>query len=186
MMRTFNELRASQELTRADDAALGPVYWTRSGVRDGGRVRVFEHPQDVGPYVAMHEYAHLWIHRDYDHDAWLVLDVDEPIEVGVDFVIMPRRVGNTLESFVRADDPAQPPPRLGDLRAVVPKLVAAATDPADVWIANVVANRLAGPDLNTIYVWGEERFYIQDLAPSREELAAWQSLQRASDGPGAR
>ena len=85
-----------------------------------------------------------------------MLDVDESIEVGVDFVVMPRRIGNTLDSFVRDEDRAEPPPRLADLRALIP--------------------RLAGPDIHTIFVWAEQRFYIQDLAPSREELDAWRAV----------
>jgi hypothetical protein len=176
MKRTFTELRASHSLSRADDTALGPVYWTDGGVADGRCIRVFEAATDLAPYVALHEYAHLWIHRDYEHDAWFVIDVDEPIEIGADFVIMPRRIGNTLESFVRTDDPADRPARLDELRAVLPKLQAAAADPVDVWIANLVAGRLATPDRNTVFVWADQRFYIQDLAPSRDELRAWQAL----------
>lgn len=177
MIRTFSELRASDALTRADDSPLGPVYWTQ-GTRPG-LIRVFEAPGELAAYVALHEHAHLWIHRDYDHDAWHVLDVDEPIEVGADFAIMPQRIGNTLESFVRDDDRAEPPPRLAELRALMPKLVAAATDPVDAWVASAVARRLAGPDENTIYDWGEQRFYMQDLAPSRDELRAWLALRPA-------
>jgi hypothetical protein len=175
-MRTFADLRASEDLIRADDLELGPVYWTRTGERPGGRVRVFDGADDRATYVAMHEHAHLWIHRDYEHDAWWVIDVDEPVEVGSDFVVMPRRIGNTLASFVSTDDPADPPERLAELRALVPKLVAAASDAADQLIAGIVASRVAGPDTNTIFVWADQRFYIQDLAPSREELRAWRAL----------
>ena len=174
MKRTFAEIHVSEGLIRADDDALGPVYWA-SGV---GRVRVFEAAADLAPYVALHEYAHLWIHRDYDHDAWLIVDIDEPLAVGADFVIMPRRIGNTLESFVRQDDPAEPPPRLHELRALMPKLITAATDPVDAFVARLVAGRLATPDRNAIYVWADQRFYLQDLTPSREELAAWSALSR--------
>jgi hypothetical protein len=174
-MRTFVELRCSEHLHHARDTELGAEYWMEDGER---RVRLFEHVGAAGmaAYVTLHECAHLWIHGDYDHDAWLVLDVDESIEIGVDFVVMPRRVGNTLDSFVRREDRAEPPPRLADLRALIPKLVAAAVTPADRWIAAVVANRLAGPDIHTIFVWAEQRFYIQDLAPSRAELDAWRAV----------
>lgn len=174
-MRTFAELRRFEHLHHARDTELGAEYWMADG---GPRVRVFEQVGVAGlaAYVTLHAYAHLWIHGDYDHDTWLVLDVDEPIEVGVDFVVMPRRIGNTLDSFVRDEDRAEPPPRLADLRALIPKLVTAAVTPADRWVAALVANRLAGPDIHTIFVWAEQRFYIQDLAPSREELEAWRAV----------
>ena len=175
MMRTFAELAASEDMFSADASELGAVYWTR-GVAPAARIRVFERTEDREAYVAMHEHAHLWIHRDYDHDAWHVLAVDEPREIGSDFVVMPRRVGNTLASFVALEDPAEPPSKLEVLRAVVPKLVSAAREPADRLVAEVVARRIAQPDANTIYVWGEERFYIQDLTPSRNELRAWRAL----------
>lgn len=174
-MRTLAELRRSERLYHAYDTALGAEY----DVADGGpHVRSFENVGAVGlaAYVALHEYAHLWIHGDYEHDAWFVLDVDEPIEVGADFVLMRNRIGNTLDSFVREEERAEPPPRLAELRTLIPKLVAAAETPADRWIAALVANRLAGPDLHTIFVWAEQRFYIQDLAPSREELEAWRAV----------
>ncbi len=175
-MRTFADLHASEELIRADDSELGPVYWTQTGERRGARVRVFDGAEDRATYVAMHEHAHLWIHRDYQHDAWWVIDVDEPLEVGADFVVMPRRIGNTLASFVSTDDPAEAPERLAELRTLMPMLVAAANQPADQLIAGFVARRVAHPDANTIYVWSDQRFYVQDLAPSREELLAWRGL----------
>ena len=177
-MRTFAELCAAERLIYIQDTELGAEYWFEHG---GPRVRLFENvgPLGLAAYVSLHEYAHLWIHRDYDHDAWFVLDVDEPLEVGVDFVTMPRRVGNTLDSFVRDEDQAPPPRRLEELRVLMPKLVAAAGDPADAWVAQLVAGRLATPDHNTIYIWAEQRFYIQDLAPSRDELFAWQTLPHA-------
>lgn len=175
-MRTFAELRNSIQMYHLRDSELGAEYVAADG---GPRIRVFEPAATVDGYVSLHQFAHLWIHRDYVLDAWYVLDVDEPIEIGVDFVLMPRRVGNTLESFTREEDRAPAPARLDELRELIPKLVAAATDPVDEWVAKVVAKRITNPDWNTIFVWGEQRFYVQDLAPSRDELAAWQVLQQA-------
>jgi hypothetical protein len=175
-MRSFADIQASEGLIRADDSELGPVYWLQADDHPGGRVQVFDGPEDRATYVAMHEHAHLWIHRDYEHDAWWVIDVDEPTEIGVDFVVMPRRIGNSLASFVSTDDPADPPDRLAELHAVMPKLHAAASDPSDQLIARIVASRVDRADVNTIYVWADRRFYIQDLAPSREELRAWRAL----------
>lgn len=175
LMRTFADLPL-ESLLRADDSDLGPVYWATKDKLPSGRVRVFDDADDRLCYVAMHQHAHLWIHRDYEHDAWWVLDVDEPIEIGVDFVVMPRRVGNTLASFVSTEDPAKAPDRLTQLRALVPRLVEAASDPTDRLIADIVASRIDRSDMNTIYVWADQRFYIQDLAPSRDELRAWRAL----------
>ena len=92
------------------------------------------------------------------------------------FVVMPGRVGNTLESFTRTDARAPAPARVAEFQALIPKLVAAATEPADQWIAQLVDSRIANPDFNTVFVWADQRFYIQDLAPSRTELEGWRAL----------
>lgn len=172
-MRTFAELRASERLLHARDTALGAEHWVEGG---GPRVLLFERvgAEALAAYVTLHRYAHLWIHRDHDHDVvWHLLDVDEPSEVGADFVTMPRRVGNSLESFERGDDPAEPTPRLAEMREVIQKVGAAATEPLDRLVAELVTRRVLGPDLNTILDWAERRFYVQDLAPTPEELHRW-------------
>jgi hypothetical protein len=171
-MRTFAELRASGRLLDARDTELGAEYWVEGG---GPRVRRFERvgPGALAGYVTLHRYAHLWIHRDHVHDAWHLIDVDEPLEVGIDFVTMPRRIGNAIESFERGEPPAEPPAELAEMRAVVGKVVAAATEPLDQLVAELVSRRVLGPDPNTILVWAERRFYVQDLAPTADELHTW-------------
>src|SRR5262245_53295078 len=112
-MRTFAELRATERLVHARDTELGAEYWVEGG---GPRVRLFERGAEALSAVGtLHRYAHLWIHRDYEHDAWHRIDVDEPIEVGADFAMMPRRVGNSFASFERGDDRAEPPPELAEM-----------------------------------------------------------------------
>jgi len=155
------------------DAEVGSEYMIAGS---NVAVWVFHRAADAEATVSLHKFAHLWIHRDYDHDAWHILDVDVPVEAGADFVVMPGRVGNTLESFTRKDERAPAPPRLAELQALIPKIVAAATEPADQWIAQLVERRIANPDFNTVFVWADQRFYIQDLAPSRTELDGWRAL----------
>lgn len=172
-MRTFAELRKTTALHHRRDAEVLSEYM----IADSNvTVWVFNRPADVETTLSLHKFAHLWIHRDYDHDAWHILDVDVPVEVGSDFVVMPGRIGNTLESFTRSDERAPAPPRLAELQTLIPKLVAAASEPADQWIAGLVASRIEKPDFNTVFVWADQQFYIQDLAPSRMELDAWQEL----------
>jgi len=170
-MRTFADLRASERLVHARDTELGAEYWVEGG---GPRVRLFERGAEaLTAFVVLHRYAHLWIHRDYEHDAWHLIEVDEPIEVGADFVVMPRRAGNSIASFERGEDRAEPPPELAAMRRAVQAITAAATEPLDRWVGELVSRRVLDPDPNTILMWAERRFYVQDLAPSPDELDAW-------------
>ena len=157
-MRTFAELRVGEHVAHARDTELGAEYWIEGG---GPRVRVLDRagPGAAAAYATLHQYAHLWIHRDYDHDAWHVLDVDEPSEIGADFVAMPRRIGDSVESLARGDHP--------------PEALARLDEPLDQLVADLVARRVLGPDPDTILVWAERRFYVQDLAPTLDELARW-------------
>jgi hypothetical protein len=171
-MRTFAELSASERLVAARDTELGAEYWLAGG---GPRVWSFERAgaEVVASYVQLQRYAHLWIHRDYEHDAWHRIDVDEPIEVGADYVVMPRRTGNAIASFERGDDPAAPPPELAEMRRAVRAITAAAAEPLDRAVGELVSRRVLGPDDGTILVWAERRFYVQDVAATRDELDAW-------------
>jgi len=171
-MRTFAELRAVEPVLHARDTELGAEYWIEGG---GPRVRVLDRagPGAASAYATLHQYAHLWIHRDYIHDAWHLVDVDEPSEVGADFVTMPRRIGDSVESLARGDHPPEALARLAEMRDAIPKLAAAAAEPLDQLVADLVGRRVLGPDPNTVLVWAERRFYVQDLAPTRDELARW-------------
>lgn len=177
--RSFAQLRATAELTHEDDSALGPIYGTRDPLAPR-RVRVFDVRDDLRLYVTLHKYGHMWVHRDCDHNMWLALAIAQPVEVGVDFVMMPRHFGNTLEAFLR-NALAMPPPRLGELRTLMPKLLAAADDAVDVWITRLVSMRLTSPDPQTFYDPVENRFVIQDLMPTREDLAMWHELTSHAD-----
>jgi len=181
MMRSLAELRATDTLHEQGENSLGTVSWRREGGPLGTTVQGFEHAgaAAVEAFVSLHEAAHLWVHEDFEYDAWHVLDVDEPLEVGTDFVILRRRAGDSIASLESIEEPAPAPPRLAELRELVPKLQAAATAPTDRWIANLVASRVARADHQIIYVHAENIFRVQDLGPTRDDLEAWTRVRIA-------
>jgi len=181
-MRSFEQLRATDTLRDQGENSLGTVYWRREGGPAGTIVQRFEHAgaAAVAAYVSLHEAAHQWVHDDDESDAWYIFDVDEPLEVGTDFVIVRRRVGNSLASFLSYDDPAPQPPRVAELRALLPELLAAAATPTDRWIARLVADRIARPSHEIIFERDESLFRIQDLEPTRDELEDWARVSRAA------
>jgi hypothetical protein len=160
------------------ETPYGPEYWRRDGTDRGSVVKVFRDADELTAYADLHAAAHLWVHEDYEHDAWHVLDVDEPLEIGEDFLLIRRRPGIYLRSLIPelTDAPAPPTERLPLLRATIDKLVAAASEPRARFIAAMVAERIRTASSHVIFVERERRFYVEDLEPDREQLQRWRSL----------
>lgn len=180
-MLSFKQLSLSRALVPVGERWWGDLAWLRGGDL-GSDVRRFHDRVDLEAYVRLHEHAHLWVHRDYDHDAWLVLDVCEPEDVGTDYVTMRRRGGVPLHHFDPAmiDEVVTAPAKLPRLVEMVNLLaeVHAATD-ADRFVAELVRARVAAKDHRIVWDAPEDRFYIVDLDPSRAELDAWRAVMPA-------
>jgi hypothetical protein len=177
-VRAFSDMTG---LVRRGATKLGEEWWHPGapGRALGFEVLRFTEPADLQAFVRLHEEAHLWIHRDYDHDAWLVLDVDEPHEVGTDFVMMTRRPGVNLPRFFpeTSDDPVPAPDdRLTLLHGVLDTLLGVASAPLDQYIAKLVRDRVHARDYHVVYDPDELRFYIDNLDPDPAELAAWRTV----------
>lgn len=162
---------------RGEAGPLGDVYWAKGGPPSRSRAIVFAEPSLVAAYVSLHEYAHLWIHRDLDLDAWIVVDVDEPMDFGDDYVVTPGRIGNSMASFY-SDDAPEHPPQLARLNSVMPALREAAQSEPDRFVAACVCSRLERHDPHVVFVWREARFYLEDLSPSAGELQSWERFMR--------
>jgi hypothetical protein len=165
-------------LVRVGRRPLGEEWWLRGGDL-GSTVRAFDDPAHLPAYVGLHEEAHLWVHRDFDHDAWHVLDVDEPAEVGADFAAMKRRAGVMIRMFYpdATDDPVPPPTdRLELLHGVLDKLCDAAANDLDRFLSQLVRARVRALDGHVVYSQSDRLFFIDDLDPSPEEMAAWQAV----------
>jgi len=160
------------------ETAYGPEYWCRDGTDRGSSVKVFRDPTELAAYADLHEAAHLWVHEDFEHDAWHVLGVDEPLEIGADFLRIGRRPGIYLRSLIPelTDDPAPPTDRLPLLRATIDKLVMAAADPRARFIVALVADRIRTASAHVIFIEDKQRFYIEDLEPDPAQLRDWRRL----------
>jgi hypothetical protein len=184
-MLSFEQLSRARDLVPVGERWWGDLAWLRGGDL-GSDVRHFRDRVDLEAYVRLHEYAHLWVHRDYDHDAWLVLDVCEPEDVGMDYVTMKRRGGVPLHHFDPAmvDDPVAAPAKLARLIETVDLLseVHAVTD-ADRFVAGLVRARVATSDHRIVWDAPEQRFYVVDLDPSHAELEAWRAVMPAEEAP---
>ncbi len=141
----------------------------------GFAVLRFDDASHVAAFADLHREAHLWVHRDYDHDAWHVLDVDEPHESGTDFVMMTRRPGVLLRSFSTDDPVPAAEDRIETLRDVLEKLDGAAAHEIDRFIVKLVRERVRTLDPHVIYDPIDLHFYLDNLDPSTEEMAAWRA-----------
>ena len=166
------------DLVFSSQTPLGPEYWRRDDNVRGSRVLVIADPDMLRAYVRLHQLAHLWIHQDLVHDLWQVLDVDEPTEVGTDYVVMQRRPGIYIRSFFPelVETPSDPPEQLRILLATLPVVVREASSSRDRFIAELVERRVDERSYRVVYVDDAECFYIEDLQPTPEELRAWLEL----------
>lgn len=121
------------------------------------------------------------IHEDLEHDAWHVLEVDEPLEIGEDFLLIRRRPGIYLRSLIPelTDAPAPPTDRLSLLRTTIGKLVDAANEPRAHFIATLVADRIRSASTHVVFVEREQRFYVEDLEPDPQQLDTWRAVTHA-------
>lgn len=165
----------------------GRNFWRRQGGVLGSVVKCFAAPEQAALYGQLHFEAHLWIHSDFVHDAWLILDVDEAIEIGRDFVMMPRHPGINLRAFYPklTDDPVPRPEELPKLFATIDILMAEATTPADRFIAVLIHRRIHGVYNHIVYDRPARRFYIEDLEPTPDELAEWKLVAPAPESCNA-
>lgn len=172
--RSFAQLWADHALTELEPSELGPIF-ALVDARQPCRVRVLA-PADIRPFSTLQRYGNLWGHRDYDNQAWRAIGIDPPIEIGTDFVRLPRRSGASLASYRRHPATLIPPARLGHLRALIPRLLTAAHDAVDTWVTHLIVRRLSSADPHTFYDPSDDRFHIQDLMPSAADLAMWTEL----------
>lgn len=183
MTRRLTELSEHEHLVRVGSCWWGELYWIEGGGVRGREVRVFRDPALKAGYASLHEEAFCWAHA--DPDAWLILVIAEPAEVGEDFVMMTRRAGVMLASFYpeSTDDPVEPPTeRIELLHATVARMSGEARTPRHRFLAHLVERRVAARDWHVVYdvnptgYGGEYRFYVWDLDPNREELEEWIAL----------
>jgi hypothetical protein len=158
----------------------GQLFWI-PGPPLGFDVRHFNDGQLLRGYASLLRDAFVWGH--VDPYASEVIVVEPPEEVGEDFVMVARYAGVNIRNFYPelTDDPVEAPTaQLALLHATVERLRAEAESPADKFIAELVAKRVATRDHYLVYGLraDDQRFHLSDLDPDKDELAAWLATPR--------
>lgn len=190
-MRDFSSARDDLGLIPFLASPLGPLYLRPPALGRGGLiVRHFER-QPRGRAAALADLlaaAQRWI-AEHPRLARL-LRVEQPVEVGHDFVARPHHVYYTSTDAyaVLADDEGDefapaPPPELDAMRAAFHAAAAGAKGEVERLLATVLARAAAEPSGKTYFHEGEGRFIAVDLSPRPEELDRWAAISSSVDVP---
>ncbi|HUQ01165.1 MAG TPA: hypothetical protein VM261_01660 [Kofleriaceae bacterium] len=182
-MRNFNAIQQSLELAPFLESANGDLYIRREADGDRFLVRRFNRalaPSLTLAYARLLAEAQTWIERDSSLAS--LVRIEQPIEIGEDF-LMRRFVGATsLASFLNEDaddDPPEAPDELVPMQSLFRQLGARAVSAQDILLVTVLARSLCEPTYKTIYSFHEERFVVLDLKPTVNELEQFKTLMGA-------
>jgi hypothetical protein len=182
-MRNFNAIQESVELAPFLESANGDLYIRRETNGDRFLVRRFNRtlpPSLTGAYARLLAEAQSWLERESALAS--LVRVEQPIEVGEDF-LMRRFVGATsLASFLNEDeddDPPEAPDELAPMQTLFRQFAARAVSAQDVLIVTILARSICEPTYKTIYSFHEERFVVLDLKPTVDELEQFKTWMEA-------
>ncbi len=179
-MRDFESARADLELQPFLASALGQLYLRLPGAgRAGLIVRRFDtgHRFRAVALASMLRAAQRWIER-HDQLARL-LRVEQPVEVGQDFVARPHHVYYTsTDTYADDDDPPEVPHELDVMRTAFRVAAAAASSAPERLLVAVLTRATLDPTGKTYFNEAEGRFVAVDLSPRAEELDRWAAMDQ--------
>jgi hypothetical protein len=128
----------------------------------------------IPAYVDLLRAAQSWIDADPEFAA--LVRVEQPSEVGRDFIARPHRLGNSLRSFLEYD-PDEPPPEapeeLDRMQTRFRDRTKVTHDAREALLISILGRSLIEPTAKTMYSYAESGFIIVDLKPTRAELERW-------------
>jgi hypothetical protein len=143
-------------------------------------VRRFDNdlPQELIPaYVDLLAVSQDWIEGDPELAA--LVRIEQPTEIGRDFIARPHHLGNSLRSFLDTDpedNPPEPPDELTLMQTRFRTLAAVVSGARDTLLTSILARSLIEPTAKTLYSYSESQFIVVDLKPTRTELERWVKL----------
>jgi hypothetical protein len=122
--------------------------------------------------------AEAWIEADPELAA--LLRVEQPSEVGRDFIARPHHLGDSLRSFLDTDPDDSPPEQPDELALIQTRFRARAktvSGAREALLTSILARSILEPTAKTIYSYRAQRFTIVDLKLTRGELELWTELR---------
>jgi hypothetical protein len=180
-MRQFDDIQHELGLKFFLESDNGDLYFVpmAPGVR---RLIVRRFDRDLPPtlipaYVDISAAAQAWLET--DRDLVKLVRVEQPTEVGSDFIARPHHLGNSLRSFLDTDPedaPPEPPDELALMQARFRARAASAAEPREALLISILARSILEPTAKTLYSYQEGRFIVVDLKPTRADLDRWTAL----------
>ena len=177
-MRDFDQIRRELSLVNFVGSSNGNLFVVP--VAPGAPrvvVRRFDRELPAGlipAYASLLRAAGFWIER--DPVLARVVRVEQPTEIGLDFIARPHHLGTPLSSYSDDEDPAEPPDEFAPMQSRFRALTAAASEPRDTLVAEVLARSILEPSGKTFYSFPESKFVVADIKPTRGELERWAGL----------
>jgi hypothetical protein len=183
-MRDFEQIRKELNLAPFVGSFNGNLFVVP--VAQGApRIVVRRFDRDLRPalvpaYANLLRSASAWIER--DPELARVVRLEQPTEIGTDFIARPHRLGTSLSAYFDDEDPPEPPDELAVMQSHVRELAAAAKTPQDELIAKILARSTLEPSGKTFYSFPEEKFVIVDIKPRNDDLERWAELTGEKSG----
>jgi len=186
-MRTFSDIEKELGLRRFLPSERGTLYHVPAAVGAPRLlVRKFDGelpPSLVQPYAEITCAAQRWIERDQKLDR--LVRIDQPIEIGTDFIARIHKTYNTsTRSYAESDDVPETPPELEEMKDQFRFTIGKSTDRSDTIVERVLARSLLEVTDKTYFSDSEKdpdegQFVVADLKITREDLEEWLVINRA-------
>jgi hypothetical protein len=177
VMRDFRAIQQSVPLTDFLDSRLGTLYLAK--LTPGADWAVIRHldrelpPSRTAALADLIGATQRWIDQRPELARWIW--VQQPVEVGRDFIVRPHHVYTTsLESYESDEDPPETPPELEQMRSVLRTAMGRPASAGDAIVEAILARSLLEPSGKTYL--GEETFVVVDPKVTPEDVEAWFAL----------
>jgi hypothetical protein len=175
-MREFVDIQQELGFRKFLDSPSGTLYMVLS---DRGlptkMVRHFDRdlaPTLVKPFADLVQALQQWIDR-YPELAALV-KIEQPIEVGRDFIARPFHIVHApIDAYETWDDPPEAPEELDTMRRAFRAIIAQTNQPKDALIAAILSRSLLELTSKTYFNEGTEQFIVIEPKVASEDLQQW-------------
>lgn len=178
-MREFSEIERNLGLEKQGFTVHGTLFVMPARVA-AERVVVRRFDGDwpaalIPAYSTLLRASSVWL--EHDGELAKVVRVEQPTEVGRDFIARRQLLGTRLSAYLKDDDRPEAPSELGTMQArFIAKVAAAGEEPRANLVADVLRRSILEPTGYTIYSEREDKFIILDLNVTSEELERWATL----------
>lgn len=184
-MRAFSTVRQELGLRRFLASPLGTLHLVPFKPR-GPRVMVrhfdAELPAElVQSYVNLTRAVHQWVAARPELKS--LIRIEQPTEVGVDFVARPHHIYHTsIRSYDDWEDAPEQPPELEQMRRALRTAISERRSEKEVIIGQVLARSLLEPTGKTYFHEGEGCFIVVEPKLTRQDVERWAAMSGPTAG----